>query len=255
MRNGQSTLYDDVLLVDGVRTPWTDLGGALGQVSPTDLGIAVARALLARGARRRGGGFRTGRLCGPGQLRRLSATAPHRPLRRGTRGGAGAAGAARLRHGPRVAAPGRRPTAERPGQPSALCGGRIHDPQSHRGLYPPQRLSPGRAGGVSRFSLGGAQGPGGGSGHARHGGAAGAAAWPGPGSRRCLGAVQLRAGPGGPAAGLVPRGDRTGGGGTLRIRGAGATGAAPAAGLCGGGARQPSSGDLTGGPGTADAGA
>lgn len=46
---GMSALYDDVLLLDGVRTPWTDLNGALGQVSPTDLGIAVARALLARG--------------------------------------------------------------------------------------------------------------------------------------------------------------------------------------------------------------
>jgi len=49
MRNGLSTLYDDVLLLDGVRTPWTDLNGALGQVSPIDLGIVVARALLARG--------------------------------------------------------------------------------------------------------------------------------------------------------------------------------------------------------------
>ena len=46
---GMSALYDDVLLLDGVRTPWTDLNGTLGQVSPTDLGIAVARALLARG--------------------------------------------------------------------------------------------------------------------------------------------------------------------------------------------------------------
>ena len=34
MRNGMSALYDDVLLLDGVRTPWTDLNGALGQVSP-----------------------------------------------------------------------------------------------------------------------------------------------------------------------------------------------------------------------------
>ena len=49
MATGMSALYDDVLLLDGVRTPWTDLNGALGQVSPTDLGIAVARALLARG--------------------------------------------------------------------------------------------------------------------------------------------------------------------------------------------------------------
>ena len=49
MPTGMSALYDDVLLLDGVRTPWTDLNGALGQVSPTDLGIAVARALLARG--------------------------------------------------------------------------------------------------------------------------------------------------------------------------------------------------------------
>jgi acetyl-CoA C-acetyltransferase len=40
---GIFTHYDDVWLLDGVRTPFVDYNGALGQVSPTDLGIKVAR--------------------------------------------------------------------------------------------------------------------------------------------------------------------------------------------------------------------
>ena len=38
----------DAWIVDGVRTPMVDYCGALGGVSPTDLGIKVARAVLAR---------------------------------------------------------------------------------------------------------------------------------------------------------------------------------------------------------------
>ena len=40
--------YDDVWLLDGVRTPFVDYNGALGLVSPTDLGIKVARAVFER---------------------------------------------------------------------------------------------------------------------------------------------------------------------------------------------------------------
>ncbi len=40
--------YSDVWLVDGVRTPFIDYGGALADVSPTDLGIKVARGALER---------------------------------------------------------------------------------------------------------------------------------------------------------------------------------------------------------------
>jgi len=40
--------YDDVWLLDGVRTPFIDYNTALGLVSPTDLGIKSARALFAR---------------------------------------------------------------------------------------------------------------------------------------------------------------------------------------------------------------
>jgi acetyl-CoA C-acetyltransferase len=40
--------YDDVWLVDGLRTPFVDYNGALGQVSPIDLGIKVAREVFAR---------------------------------------------------------------------------------------------------------------------------------------------------------------------------------------------------------------
>ena len=39
--------FDDVWMLDGVRTPMVDYCGALGHISPTDLGIKVARAVLA----------------------------------------------------------------------------------------------------------------------------------------------------------------------------------------------------------------
>ncbi|WP_448191313.1 thiolase family protein [Azospirillum sp. sgz301742] len=42
------TRYDDIWLVDGVRTPFADYNGTLRDVSPTDLGIKAARAVLAR---------------------------------------------------------------------------------------------------------------------------------------------------------------------------------------------------------------
>jgi len=41
-------VYDDAWLLDGLRTPFADYNSALGQVSATDLGIAVAKALLTR---------------------------------------------------------------------------------------------------------------------------------------------------------------------------------------------------------------
>ena len=40
--------FDDVWMLDGVRTPMVDYCGALGHISPTDLGIKAARAALAR---------------------------------------------------------------------------------------------------------------------------------------------------------------------------------------------------------------
>jgi acetyl-CoA C-acetyltransferase len=40
--------YEDIFLIDGVRTPFADYNGALGLVSPTDLGIKVAREIFAR---------------------------------------------------------------------------------------------------------------------------------------------------------------------------------------------------------------
>ncbi|GAB4360493.1 MAG: thiolase family protein [Gammaproteobacteria bacterium] len=42
------TVYDDIWLVNGMRTGFADYNGTLGQVSPTDLGIAAARAALER---------------------------------------------------------------------------------------------------------------------------------------------------------------------------------------------------------------
>ena len=40
--------FDDVWMLDGIRTPLVDYCGALGHVSPTDLGIKTARAVLHR---------------------------------------------------------------------------------------------------------------------------------------------------------------------------------------------------------------
>ncbi len=40
--------YEDIWLIGGVRTPFADYAGVLGNVSPTDLGIHVARALFQR---------------------------------------------------------------------------------------------------------------------------------------------------------------------------------------------------------------
>ena len=42
--------FNDVWMLDGVRTPMVDYCGALGHISPTDLGIKAARAVLERAA-------------------------------------------------------------------------------------------------------------------------------------------------------------------------------------------------------------
>ena len=46
--NGLFISYDDIWLLNGVRTPFVDYTGALGLVSPIDLGIKVARAVFER---------------------------------------------------------------------------------------------------------------------------------------------------------------------------------------------------------------
>jgi acetyl-CoA C-acetyltransferase len=46
--NGLACLYDDTWLIDGVRTPFADYNGALGLISPIDLGIKVAREVFKR---------------------------------------------------------------------------------------------------------------------------------------------------------------------------------------------------------------
>ena len=47
---GYFIAYEDIWLIDGVRTPFADYNGVLGTVSPIDLGIKVARAVLERTA-------------------------------------------------------------------------------------------------------------------------------------------------------------------------------------------------------------
>src|SRR6266446_3495391 len=46
--SGLFMTYDDIWLLDGVRTPFVDYNGSLGLVSPIDLGIKVARAVFER---------------------------------------------------------------------------------------------------------------------------------------------------------------------------------------------------------------
>jgi acetyl-CoA C-acetyltransferase len=46
--SGLFIAYEDIWLLDGVRTPFVDYNRALGQVSPIDLGIKVARAVFER---------------------------------------------------------------------------------------------------------------------------------------------------------------------------------------------------------------
>jgi acetyl-CoA C-acetyltransferase len=45
---GLASAYDDVWLIDGVRTGFADYNGALGLISPIDMGIKVARAVFER---------------------------------------------------------------------------------------------------------------------------------------------------------------------------------------------------------------
>jgi acetyl-CoA C-acetyltransferase len=49
-RKGLLSQYDDIWLVDGVRTPFADYNTILGLVSPIDLGIKAAREVLRRTA-------------------------------------------------------------------------------------------------------------------------------------------------------------------------------------------------------------
>jgi len=47
-KSGLFIAYNDIWLLDGVRTPFVDYTGTLGLVSPIDLGIKVARAVFER---------------------------------------------------------------------------------------------------------------------------------------------------------------------------------------------------------------
>jgi acetyl-CoA C-acetyltransferase len=47
-KNGLFAAYQDIWLLDGVRTPFVDYNGAFGLVSPIDLGIKAARAVFER---------------------------------------------------------------------------------------------------------------------------------------------------------------------------------------------------------------
>jgi acetyl-CoA C-acetyltransferase len=46
--NGLSYRFEDAWLIDGVRTPFVDYTGAFAEISPIDLGIKAARAVIAK---------------------------------------------------------------------------------------------------------------------------------------------------------------------------------------------------------------
>lgn len=48
MSKGLRITYDDAYLIDGARTPFVDYRGALADISPIDLGIKAARAVLTK---------------------------------------------------------------------------------------------------------------------------------------------------------------------------------------------------------------
>src|SRR5215472_6281639 len=48
--HGVGAAWDDAWLLDGMRTPFADYTGAFAQISPIDLGIKAARAVLAHAA-------------------------------------------------------------------------------------------------------------------------------------------------------------------------------------------------------------
>ena len=48
MSKALTASWDDVWLLDGIRTPFVDYNGALAQISPIDLGIKAAREVFAR---------------------------------------------------------------------------------------------------------------------------------------------------------------------------------------------------------------
>ena len=45
---GQFNRFDDVFILDGVRTPQVDYQGAFADANPIDLGIKVARSVIER---------------------------------------------------------------------------------------------------------------------------------------------------------------------------------------------------------------
>ncbi|MEN3382798.1 MAG: acetyl-CoA C-acetyltransferase, partial [Hyphomicrobiales bacterium] len=48
MSKALTASWQDVWLLDGVRTPFVDYNGALAAISPIDLGIKAAREVFAR---------------------------------------------------------------------------------------------------------------------------------------------------------------------------------------------------------------
>ena len=119
--NGLFNAFQDIWILDGVRTPMVDYCGALGHISPTDLGIKAARAVLQRS----GGQAAKLNRCSPATWpRRLRPVflPRHIGLYAGAAGRARTDGATHLRHRLRAVSPGGRANPERGRQTALLVG-------------------------------------------------------------------------------------------------------------------------------------
>ena len=157
MSKALTASWEDVWLLDGVRTPFVDYNGALAQISPIDLGIKAAREVFARsGASPEDvGTVITGNMAQASFDAYLLA-APHRALRRRADRDARPHGAARLRHRHRGADAGGRRSHAQGCRSRALRRHRVDEPQPGRVLHQPRRLPHG-AGRVQGLPLGGAR--------------------------------------------------------------------------------------------------
>ena len=151
--------WQDVWLLDGVRTPFVDYNGGLAQISPIDLGIKAAREVFARSG---ASPDDVGTVI-TGNMAQASFDAYLLPRHIGLYSGVPIETPAHMVQ--RVCGTGievlmqAADTITHKGVDLALCvGTEFDEPQSDRRLYAPQRLPHG-AGGVQGLPLGSPDGP------------------------------------------------------------------------------------------------
>ena len=165
-------VWDDAWLLDGVRTPFADYNGPLAAVSPTDLGIKAARAVLDRAAC--AGGRRGHRITG--NMTQSSFDAYMLPRHSALYSGVPIEVPAHMVQrvcgtGIEVLMQGADAVTHRDAGVALCVGTEIMSRNPVAVLHASRRLSAG-PGGVQGFSVGGAAGPGAWAHHGRYGGGA-----------------------------------------------------------------------------------